>query len=340
MHAVNNSTAGGPGARGNPGSPHLPSIVNADGVRWIEFRRTLQPNYSMVWRDIAMCYVALALGAVGVALLAPDVHGWLLGVIVVVAGVWIGYWLHSLFLFGHEAAHANLAPRRAVNDRLGDAFVWVFFGSTTVNYRFTHMTHHSHLGDHQDTEVSYHLCLSVLNMLKAVTGLRVFEVLIFKVRNRGTKRSARKSSRTSGGVLASLRSVILHGLVLAALYVTGGPFAAMTWVVGVGAVFPLCATMRTIVEHRKLDAACSVDFTVEVHGAYNRLFGTGFISRTFGSAGFNRHLLHHWDPAISYTRFEEMEQYFLNTQLARVMEANRTTYVTALTTLMKEARHG
>ena len=32
-------------------------------------------------------------------------------------------------------------------------------------------------------------------------------------------------------------------------------------------------------------------------------------SRYFGGAGFNRHLLHHLDPSISYTRFDEFERF-------------------------------
>jgi len=35
--------------------------------------------------------------------------------------------------------------------------------------------------------------------------------------------------------------------------------------------------------------------------APDRLFGDDFFSCTFGGAGFNRHLLHHWEPQISYT---------------------------------------
>jgi hypothetical protein len=51
-------------------------------------------------------------------------------------------------------------------------------------------------------------------------------------------------------------------------------------------------------------------------------------------------LLHHWDPAISYTRFDEMERFFSTTQLAAEMDASRTSYGAAVRTLMAEARRG
>jgi hypothetical protein len=73
------------------------------------------------------------------------------------------------------------------------------------------------------------------------------------------------------------------------------------------------------------------------HGPVNRLFGNGALSRTFGNAGYNRHLLHHWDPAVSYTRFDEMESFLMSTELAKVINGARATYVGTLLTLMRRA---
>ncbi|MFE9913412.1 fatty acid desaturase family protein [Streptomyces clavifer] len=300
-------------------------------MRWIDFRKTLKPHYRAVWRDIALCYIFLALGMAVAA-------AWDLYVTVPVIAIWTGYWLHALFLFGHEAAHSNLAKRRRANDRLGDGFVWLWFGSSTIEYRRTHMTHHSHLGDHHDTETTYHLCLSALNIVKAFTGFRVLEVL---VRQRRMKRShpvREEVEKPWREIVVSLRSLALHLAIIAALVVGHRYAALVAWLIGVGCVFPLCATVRTIVEHRKIDASCSVDFTVVEHGPINRLFGTDIFSSTFGAAGFNRHLLHHWDPAISYTRFEDMARFLERTPLAVEMSASRIGYGTAMWQMMVEAR--
>lgn len=323
---------------GPRGFPHLPSIVGADGVRWVDHRRTLTPRYPVVWRDITSTYVFLLVGVVVAAV--AERSGWPPGALVALVAVtalWTGYWLHALFLFGHEAAHRNLAPTTKVNDRLGDWFVWLLFGSTTKNYRRTHMAHHAHLGDDGDSETTYHLCMSVLNMLKATVGLHVLEVLLRKAK---AERRPTRESGTAAGVLASLRSAAAHVAIVVGLWSAGAPVVALAWVLGVASVFPLLATIRTIVEHRRADAACDVDFSTTRHGAVNRMFGTGTISRCFGSAGFNRHLLHHWDPAISYTRFDEMERFFSTTQLAAEMDASRTSYGAAVRTLMAEARRG
>ncbi len=343
-HDADDGSTGGIRISDN-GTPHLPSIVSAEGARWIDVRRSLTPRYGVVWRDIALCYLLLVLGVAAVA--AVERTGPLAVAVTtaVPAVVWTGYWLHALFLFGHEAAHSNLAPTRRRNDRVADWSVWLLFGSTTKNYRRTHMTHHGHLGDHQDTETTYHLCMSALNLVKAATGLFVLEVLLRKARQSAERaepaeRVRARSSGTAAGVLASVRSAALHLAVVGLLFFGGFPVAAATWVLGVACAFPLFATVRTIVEHRRADAACAVDFAVELHGPVNRLFGTGLVSRYFGSAGFNRHLLHHWDPAISYTRFDEMERFFLSTPLAAEMEASRTGYSAQIRTLMAEARRG
>ncbi|MFJ4688933.1 fatty acid desaturase [Streptomyces sp. NPDC088789] len=342
----------GKGAAGNPGSPHLPSVTDADGVRWTDYRRTLTPHYHVVWRDIALCWVSLV---AGVAAVPPATAAGPTGVAVVttLAAGWIGWWLHALFLFGHEAAHGNLARRRRRNDRLGDWSVWLLFGSTTPQYRRTHMAHHTHLGTHQDTETTYHLCLSVANILKGMTGVRVLEVLL-RDRRAGASRAPRAgaardgtpSARRGSGlavfrqVLLAARTPLLHLLVLAALSTAGWWPAALAWAVGVGCVFPLCAMLRTVAEHRILDASCATDFRTVEHGPLNRLFGEDPLSRTFGAAGFNKHLLHHWDPAISYTRFREMEEFFRRTPLARELESSRTGYLTVLRTMTAEARRG
>ncbi|MGW8379821.1 fatty acid desaturase [Streptomyces sp. ODS28] len=326
--------------RGNPGSPHLPSVVSSDGTRWMDFRKTLTPRYAVVWRDIGLCYLALAAGLAATALATGRLGPVPALVVAVPAGAWTGWWMHALFLFGHEAAHTNLAPRRRRNDRLGDWCVWLPFGSTTAQYRRTHMAHHTHLGGAGDTETTYYLCLSVANILKGMTGIHVLQVLL---RDRRNETSGKKGPSRSGArreMRASLRTVVLHAGTVGGFSTAGLWPVALSWIIGAGCVFPLCALLRTVVEHRQPDAPCSVDFTETEHGPVNRLFGDGPLSRTFGAAGFNKHLLHHWDPAISYTRFSEMEEFFARTPLAAEMESGRTGYGAALKGMMVVARRG
>ena len=68
--------------------------------------------------------------------------------------------------------------------------------------------------------------------------------------------------------------------------------------------------LRQTLEHRnnhkkyQKSQLCPKDYGV------NQIFGNNFFSRYFGGAGFNRHLLHHLDPSISSTRFDEFEEFF------------------------------
>jgi hypothetical protein len=70
------------------------------------------------------------------------------------------------------------------------------------------------------------------------------------------------------------------------------------------------------------------------------MFGTDFFSRYYGAAGFNRHLLHHWDPEISYTLFDEMEAFIARTPLADKVEEARTIYPDTFKAMLATARNG
>jgi hypothetical protein len=127
---------------------------------------------------------------------------------------------------------------------------------------------------------------------------------------------------------------VLHGAFLLATLRAGWYAAGLSWVLSFISAYPTFNALRQILEHRSVTAARGADFTRVSHGAVNRMFGRGWLARTFGSAGFNRHLLHHWDPALSYTRFDEMESFFARTELAAAIDASRTTYLRTLRALL------
>ena len=80
-------------------------------------------------------------------------------------------------------------------------------------------------------------------------------------------------------------------------------------------VFPFLASLRTLLEHRAEDADPRANYAEVDQGPVNRLFGSGPLASTLGSAGFNRHALHHWEPQISYTRLKDIEAYLLRTEV-------------------------
>ena len=52
-----------------------------------------------------------------------------------------------------------------------------------------------------------------------------------------------------------------------------------------------------------------------------------FLSRFFGAAGFNRHLIHHYDPSISYTRFDDFEKFLLSSPAKSEIDKSKTSYL-------------
>jgi len=112
---------------------------------------------------------------------------------------------------------------------------------------------------------------------------------------------------------------------------------AVVWLAAAALIFPFWQTLRQVLEHRAGSAKCSTDFRQVQHGPINRIFEGGFFSRYYGAAGFNRHLLHHWDPTVSYTRFNEMEAFFNCTTLAGELRASRSTYFATFILLLGQS---
>ncbi len=302
-------------------------LRDRQGRAYRDFRRTLTPRYGIVWRDIGAGYAALL--GIGALVLwayraAPGA-----GVPVAVLGaVAFGYALTYTHLFIHEAGHFNVAPSRRANDWLANLTIGALIGLDVRAYRPVHFDHHRYLGTTQDPERSYFEPLNTRFVVEALTGIRLLKVLLRQRRPSlgldGSDAAARVAAPTYRGMLAA--GLGLNGaIVLAALLTRQWPLAA-AWVGGMLIVFPFFASLRQLLEHRDENANDATDYAAVPHGEVNRLFGAGPVASTLGSAGFNRHLLHHWEPELSYTRFRELEVYLLDTEYADVLRSRTTTY--------------
>ncbi len=107
----------------------------------------------------------------------------------------------------------------------------------------------------------------------------------------------------------------LHAAVVLGLARRGRWGTACAWAVGVGGVYPLLNSTRQLLEHR--------DDADPARGALTRMFTKGPLSSIIGGAGFNRHLLHHWDASVSYTRFRELEDRLQPTDARPIMTRAR-----------------
>jgi len=322
-----------------PGSPDLRQLISPKSGAWLEFRKSLHPNYTRAWSELCFC-IAMMIAGYSLHLYLSyslgDAFGFKVGIFV---AIWIGFWLNAVLTFGHEAAHYNLASDKNRNDFFSDWTIWLFFPQSTKSYRRSHWQHHLHLGDHEDTEISYHNCLSPWFLAKALTGVHLATLFVryfFRKRATSVSNNAAASGQ-SAGVVPLLRPIVIHSVLVGVAVVLHCYSTAAVWLFAVIFVFPFLASVRQILEHRAAPASCATDFLQERHGPVNRLFGKGPFSIFFGAAGFNRHLLHHWDPTVSYTCFDQMQRFLAETELQPTLEKNKSSYLATFTTLLKSS---
>lgn len=307
------------------------------GGRYRECLQHLNPKFGEVWRDMAFGYAMIVAGCAAAILLAHQ--GWPgeVGAFALLA-VLVGYWVAYLQLFIHEASHYNIAATRRANDLLGDLLIGWMVGTTMRKYRDVHFQHHRALGTTADSEHTYFFALDPRFIVKGLTGWRAVEVLL----SRGNLHDATREAK--GGPAANFRDravlfggIVAHAAIVVALYRLGGWGPALGWIAGIGAIFPFLGALRQLLEHRSEQADPTTDYRLVAHGACSRMFGTGPLASTFGGAGFNRHLLHHWEPQVSYTRLAELENMLAPTSLGPIIEARRTTYGQAFRRLYRSA---
>ncbi len=296
-------------------------IRDSSGLTYRDFRRSLKPRFSMVWLHIGGAYLVLFL--TGAVMTIVDPATWWTRIGLAAGGACIfGYTIAFLQLFFHEAAHYNLAAKKETSDILANIFVGAPVGQDIRNYRPIHWGHHKFIGTTMDTEQTYFDPLNTRFILESLFGIKVFTVLAKREHN--LKNAAEKQPVSGRGQL--MLGLALNGTIVLAGLITGEILLAVAWTVGMLIVFPFFASVRQVLEHRDENAKADVDYHLIAHGVVNRLFGDGIIADTLGGAGFNRHLLHHWDPQVSYTRLKDLEEYLMDTPLAPSLKSRQTTY--------------
>lgn len=314
-------------------APLRRELWSAENYSYKIFLKSLKPDYRKIGRDIALGYLALAVTLLVTAAM-PAVGVWA-GVAAGVGAVSVGYWIAYLQLFIHEGAHYNLAPTRAKSDRICNLLIAWMIGTNVAAYRTVHFQHHRALGTPEDSEHSYFFPLNLTFFVKGLFGIRAAEVVFAR---KSTVADAAERQVGSATDLpfnwALVAAPIVHGGIVAIAYWLGYWWVSIAWLVGVGMVFPFLGALRQVLEHRDENAMPDTDFTKISHGAITRLFPDGAFSSTFGGAGFNRHLLHHWEPSISYTNLSEFERFLMQTPARAYIERRRTTYMTTFLKLL------
>jgi fatty acid desaturase len=162
------------------GAPKLIRIVNKANQRWGDYRSNLKPRYKKVWRDIGLAHFMLAAGLMVFA----SIEFWLQRQryiflpILPLGSLWVGFWLHYLLCFFHEATHYNILPNRMYNDRVANLVIGSLIGLEIKSYRRTHWLHHANLGTPDDTETSYFEPLKLSTLVWDIVGRYQLNVLL------------------------------------------------------------------------------------------------------------------------------------------------------------------
>jgi fatty acid desaturase len=289
---------------------------------YARFRRALKPRYHIVWRDMMLGYAALLASLWAVQIPQNP----LLSLFAVAVGaVVIGFFVAYLQLFIHEAAHYNLAADRQKSDRIANTLIAWQVGTSIEAYRRVHFEHHRHLGHAEDGERSYTYALRWRFLFEMLTGIHAIRVFL-------ERRNAPQKATQSKSPMPLVRGATVHAVLIMVLLALGAWSSALAWVGGMAIFFPLFATLRPMLEHRPTDGDGSV--LPGESEAVTRMFDDGVFARFFGGAGFNRHLLHHWEPQLSYTRLPELDRYIANLKVGATLNEKRTTYYQAFRAML------
>ncbi len=247
---------------------------------------------------------------------------------------WMAFWIKAYSLHFHEAAHYNICVNRKANDIIANIFFAPFFGMWIKQYRKHHWEHHLSLGTTEDTEITYHKPINISEIIIALTGIYILITVgkyFFYYLNKSN--NLKQLSHTLLFVSSLLIMFFIQGIIILILYNFFSVFVALSWFLGFFIFSTFLEKIRQTCEHRSLLAKKEIDYKKIEHGPVNRIFGNDFFSIYFGAAGFNKHLLHHIDPSISYTSFKEMENFLIDSNLSKQILSNRFSYLKIFKTL-------
>jgi fatty acid desaturase len=311
-------------------------VTNINGIKWLDYRKKLTPKYEIVWFHLIMGYV----GILTVFLVLSQIQQFFTNhhTIIIcdfIASIIVGYLIAFIHLFLHEAAHYNIAKTKKINDLLANIFIGVIIGTDIQSYRTIHWDHHRYLGTTLDTEKSYFEPLNFIFFLNSLCGLRVIQILKNR-KNRVKKTTYYNNIRNKNNTIFTL-GLTVNITIMVILFKFFNWHGPVVWIFGMGLFFPFFASIRQVLEHRDEFAESNENYNHKNHGRVNRIFGSSIFASTFGGAGFNKHLLHHWDPMISYTRLDELERFLMDSNLSHQIVTAKTSYVKTFVKIFKNS---
>jgi fatty acid desaturase len=302
------------------------SLLNKKGMSYSAFKKTLQPDYSRIWIEIAIGWVSLLLVfVVSFYSFKSIVPIWPKIIIAFSAAAIAGFTVSYIINFFHEAAHFNIAKQKETNDLLANFFLGILQAQGIKHYRIIHWQHHVHHGTTADTERSYFEALTVKFFLETLTGIRALKIILYRNKNIADV-SSQKDTETAimEGKYMLLAGTFFHISIIALLGYTEQYWMLLTWILAFGTFFPFFSSLRQLLEHRSEMADKQIDYSKVNHGRINRIFYSGLFASGLGSAGFTRHLLHHLEPQVSYTNLKQLEEFLTGTSIGPFLQKQKT----------------
>ena len=307
-------------------------LINKEGLSYHDFKKTLQPNYSKIIVDIAAGWIIIAACIIAGLFINQITSTWLKIAASLADAALLGFVVNYLSNFFHEAAHYNIAADKNKNDFIANCFLGILQAQHIKQYRIVHWQHHVHIGTPEDTEHSYFDALTFRFFIESLTGTRA--VRIFLSRSKSNAANAQTGNEKKQKLQMLFAGIIFHIALLVIFIFTKQYWLAGIWLLGFGTFFPFFGSLRQLLEHRGEWASKKNDYRKMPHGRTNRIFSGSAFAVAFGSAGFDRHLLHHLEPQISYTNLSDLENFLRQTSIGTQIKKQKTSYYKAFIKLL------
>ena len=244
--------------------------------------------------------------------------------------VFLSLLMNRVLSIVHEGAHYHLSEDRSMNDRITNVCAGWFIFLDVRNYRKTHIQHHRGLGTSLDTENTHMDKLDLSWLIAAISGAKTALAI---------KKSLPSTSNTGieerPKILILLLGAIAHLGIFSAIYLGLGWWPLLVWSVSLLVVTPMLGMLRNLLEHRYVEAVDPILWeifmnsnskAIEINQVTTRTFTQSIFSKFYGSMGFTRHLLHHWDPSISFMNLGKVHEFLLTSEVGELLKKTDTTY--------------
>jgi fatty acid desaturase len=303
-------------------------VINSEGLSYTTFRQTLKPDYFKTSLHIFTGMICLAALLFIFSIIENQLQGWQL-LTIPVFSILIGFTIAFINLFIHEAGHYYLHANKKTNDLLANIFLCSWTGLHIKVYRKIHWLHHQHLATPIDPENSYFNVLSGKFIFETFSGIHVLRIMLNKNNREILGQDLRKKS-----IQMLLAGLVVNGTFLFVAIWLGNYQLVVVWVLAMLVFFPFFATIRQLLEHRDELASSDNAFYNSPKRKISRLFTNSIFSNVLGPAGFNKHMIHHWDPILPFTALGKVEVFLAGCDRTKeIIERSKTTYFAAFKTL-------